>query len=301
MTGRTSLGAAYWSMVFLSVGTVLLLRYAGYQVPIWEWLSEYWPILIIGWGLIKLLDNYRLRGESREVFSAGEVAIVVSVMMAGTALTTAVRIGSDLTFVGLAGEEIDLFDVLGESFVFAETIEARARPGSRIEIRNIYGSVEVEPGTDDAIVVDVTRRIRAIDRAEAERLEPRMRFAIEDTAGLYMIESNRDELGQLRFVGEPLHREVARVNFQDRRGLRSNRRGVVACVGPVRGTDLDEPSTRPAHDIRDSEATTYLDRLTARDDDFSPICDGAQAEQHSRGVVIHGNPCGCTGGVCNHP
>ena len=39
------------------IAVVGLLRGLGYDVPIWEGLSEYWPVLIIGWGLVKLLDS----------------------------------------------------------------------------------------------------------------------------------------------------------------------------------------------------------------------------------------------------
>ncbi len=198
MIRRGGLGTVFWSVVLISIGVILLLRNMGYSIPIWEGLSQYWPVLIIGWGLVKLVDYYRLQGEKRSIFSAGEVVLLVFVLVAGTAFTAAARIGSDLSFIGILGEELDLFDVLGESFEFSSTIESDAEPGGKIEIHNIYGAVEVGPGEEDAIVVDVEMRIRAINREEAEELEPEMYFTIEQRDGVYVIASNRDDLDSSR-------------------------------------------------------------------------------------------------------
>jgi hypothetical protein len=198
MMRRGGLGTVFWSLVLIVIGVVLLLRNMGYEIPVWEGLSQYWPGLIIGWGLVKLVDYYRLSGEKRSLFSVGEVVLLVLVLMAGSAFTAAARIGSDLSFIGILGEELDLFDVLGESFEFTRTIQTGARPGGRIEIHNIYGSVEVSPGDADAIVAEVTLRVRATDREEAERLEPGMEFTIEQMDGNYVIDSNRDDLSDSR-------------------------------------------------------------------------------------------------------
>ena len=47
MSRRRGLGTIYWAFVWISLGTVLLLRNLGYSIPIWEGLARYWPVLII--------------------------------------------------------------------------------------------------------------------------------------------------------------------------------------------------------------------------------------------------------------
>ena len=166
---RGGLGTVFWSLVLISIGVVLLLGNMGYAMRIWEGLSEYWPVLIIVWGLVKLVDYYRLKGEKRPLFSGGEVVLLVLFLIIGSAFTAAAHIGSNLRSIGILGEELDLFDILGESFEFSRIIQSGAKPGWRIEIQNIYGSVEVESGDDDSIVVEVTLRVRATGREEAGR------------------------------------------------------------------------------------------------------------------------------------
>ncbi len=198
MMRRAGLGTVFWSLVLISIGVVLLLRNLGYAIPIWEGLSQYWPVLIIGWGLVKLVDYYSLKSETRSLFSGSEVVLLVLVLITGSVFTAAARIGSDLSFIGILGEELDLFDILGESFEFSRTIQSDAEQGRSIEIHNVYGSVEVEPGDDDAIVVEVTLRVRATDREEAGRLEPEIEFTIEQRDGIYVIDSNRNDLNDSR-------------------------------------------------------------------------------------------------------
>ena len=55
------------------------------------WFSHYWPVLLIMWGLLKFVDYYRFKNaaDRRPLFSAAEVALLIFVIFAGTAVTTA--------------------------------------------------------------------------------------------------------------------------------------------------------------------------------------------------------------------
>ena len=198
MRRQRGLGSVFWALILISLGTVLLLRNLGYPLPIWQGVARYWPLLIIGWGLLKVVDYYRLKGENRSLFSGGEVALLILVLFVGSAFTAAAHITSDLGFIDIDLGDFDLFDILGENFEFDARIEAEAEPGGIVEIHNAYGFVEVSPGLANHIVVNVAKTVRATDRAEAERLEPELSFTIEERDGKYVIESNRDDIDSSR-------------------------------------------------------------------------------------------------------
>ena len=101
MSSRRGLGTIFWAIILIAVGLLLLLRNLGYDIPIWQGLALYWPVLIIAWGLLKVVDYYRLKGENRRVFSGGEVALLVLVLFVGCALTVAAHITSDLGFIDI--------------------------------------------------------------------------------------------------------------------------------------------------------------------------------------------------------
>jgi len=195
MSKRRGLGTIFWALVWISLGTVLLLRNLGYSIPIWAGLAQYWPLLIIAWGMLKIVDYYRFKGEDRRLFSGGEVALLLLVLFVGSAFTAAAHLSSDLDGLHIDfGEGFDLFDLVGENYDYSVRLEADAEPGGTIEIHNVYGSVEIEAGDTDRIVVDIEKTVRATSRQEAERLEPSMYFTISGRDGAYLIESNRDDL-----------------------------------------------------------------------------------------------------------
>ena len=189
MSRHRGLGSVFWALILISLGTVLLLRNLGYSLPIWQGLARYWPLLIIGWGLLKVVDYYRLKGETRSLFSGGEVALLIFVLFVGSAFMAAAHISSDLGFLDIN---------LGENFEFDARLELAAEGGGIVEIRNVYGDVEVSAGETDGIVVEIVKTVRARDRAEAERIEPELSFTIFERDGTYLIESNRDDIANRR-------------------------------------------------------------------------------------------------------
>src|SRR6185295_7289330 len=95
---RTSAGSIFWGITLVAIGGLLLARNFGYVIPIWGPLARYWPVLIIAWGFLKLLDYYRMRNDPdrRPVFSGGEVVMLIFVIFAGSAITTAANISPDI-------------------------------------------------------------------------------------------------------------------------------------------------------------------------------------------------------------
>jgi DUF4097 and DUF4098 domain-containing protein YvlB len=202
-----SWGTVFWAAILVAVGGVLLARNLGYSVPIWRGLATYWPVLIIVWGVVKAAEAIRMRSSSDargSVFSAGEVVLVVFVLIAGAMFTTAVNLTGDLRIADIVGE-VDIFDLLGENFEFrsemvheieaVEAVEA-VEAGRVIEIRNGAGSVVVEAGEDGVIVLGLRKRVRASSEERAAEIEPQLDFTLEDRGGRYVIESNYESLSE---------------------------------------------------------------------------------------------------------
>ena len=70
-------------------------------------------------------------------------------------------------------------------------------------------------------------------------------------------------------------------------GLVSRRGRIVAGVGPVRGSDLDQTRPRLAQHVRHPESTTDLDGFSARDHDLLTGRHRRQHQKHRRGAVVH--------------
>ena len=91
MSVRRSAGTIFWGLTLVTVGALLLARNMGYSLPVWTYVARYWPALLIAWGMLKFFDYYRFRsaGDTRPLFSGGEVGLLIIVIIACSAVTTA--------------------------------------------------------------------------------------------------------------------------------------------------------------------------------------------------------------------
>src|SRR5262249_53412745 len=98
MSVRRSAGAMFWALSIVAIGVLLLAHNLGYSVRIWSYVARYWPGLLIVWGLLKFVDYFRFRNaaESRPLFSAGEVVLLIFVIFAGSAITTAANVSPEI-------------------------------------------------------------------------------------------------------------------------------------------------------------------------------------------------------------
>jgi len=192
---RTSTGSIFWGATLVAVGGLLLARNFGYSIPIWGPLARYWPVLIIVWGLLKLVDYFRMRNDPnrRPVFSGGEVVMLIFVILAGSAITTAANINPDIGQIFDFNGNFDFWDITGNNYSYTEHHELDATAGSTIRIFNLYGNVEIKPADGDHIVLDVEKIIRAENKADADRRVDDFTFKIVQDGSQYRITSNRDE------------------------------------------------------------------------------------------------------------
>ena len=195
MSVRRSAGAIFWGLALVAIGGLLLANNLGYRIRIWPYVVRYWPALLIGWGLLKFVDFFRFRrsGDNRPLFSGSEVALLILLIFAGSAITTAANVSPEIGNIFEIGD-LDLWDITGDNYMYDQHLEqASVTPASEIEIVNFYGNVEVRPADSDQIVVDVKKTVRAGSKDEADRLERNFTFSIQPEGKKYRIASNRDD------------------------------------------------------------------------------------------------------------
>src|SRR5438067_8525532 len=118
MSRVRSSGSIFWALILMVAGGLLLARNLGYGIPLWTGIARYWPTVLIGWGVFKLVDYFRFRqsGVVRPLFSAGEVVLLILIIFTGSAITIAANI-TDLRDIFHVGN-IDIWDITGNSFEY---------------------------------------------------------------------------------------------------------------------------------------------------------------------------------------
>jgi DUF4097 and DUF4098 domain-containing protein YvlB len=228
MSVRRSAGAIFWGLTLMAIGALLLARNMGYSIPVWGYIARYWPALLIAWGLLKFVDYYRFKrsGDNRPLFSGGEVALLILIIFAGTAVTTAANISPGFGTIFDIGD-IDLWDITGNNFTFEEHEEAPVPSDSNLEIINLYGNVEVRPSDSDRVVLDVNKTIRASNKDEAEQLSKDFTFSIRNTGSAYRIASNRDDGLELGRGRDSMHVLIPRQRYKSSLVVQVPRRSIL--------------------------------------------------------------------------
>jgi hypothetical protein len=220
-------GSIFWGLVFVVFGVLVLARNLGYPIPLWTLFSRYWPVLLIVWGLFKLVDSFGAGANGkRPLFSGGDVAAIILVIIFGSLVTLAANMNPD--FGKLFNiHDIDVWDITGNNFTFTEQHTTETVPNPVIEVAENFGDVEVLPGEGDQITLDVKKTIRAANQTEADRLSSDFVFSIANTdtdQGMkYRIAANTNRRFKASLsIRVPVH---AIVSIENRNG-NVNMRGV---------------------------------------------------------------------------
>ena len=188
---RRTIGSIFWGVTLVVIGGLLLARNLGYPIPIWSALARYWPVLIIGWGIVKLIEyfHYKRTGDNRPLFSGGEVALLILVLLAGSAITTAANVSSNIDF---DFGDVDLWDITGNNYSYDEHHELPVTGAPAIDIVNMFGNVDIRAADSDTVVLDVRKTVRASSREEADRLSSDFTFRIVNDGSTVRIASSQD-------------------------------------------------------------------------------------------------------------
>ena len=189
--GKASLlGGIFWT----SLGSVILLDLLGVLDTL-AFFGTYWPIILIIYGLGKIIDYYRLRTASR--LRTGEIFGIVFIAVFGWSLARISEAHLPL-IAGLGLEGIPwsipiASPVAKHQFKVNEALDINGIES--IEIRNLYGDVQVESSVDGSAEVELRKVVRVDSEAVARELANQVSILQERGNNLLLIETNRKALG----------------------------------------------------------------------------------------------------------
>src|SRR5258705_13729534 len=88
-------------LIILLLGVLFLLKNFRPEIPVWDLFGKYWPLLLILWGLAKLIEAARPAQPgvpSRPLITGGEVVLVIFLCLIGAGAYQANRFGKNINF-----------------------------------------------------------------------------------------------------------------------------------------------------------------------------------------------------------
>jgi len=182
-TVRPRRRSIFGGVLFIVLGIVLLTATLRPDIDAWSWFGDYWPVILILWGLAKLFDYAisRRTGEAApRALSAGEIFLLILVIGFGAAVSagrTVIRENPEL------GEVFGPW--WGEDYSFSEEVAAgmAVKPGSLVRVNNYRGNVEIHAEETGEIRVLAKKSVRAANDTEANRLAREVTITVREVPG----------------------------------------------------------------------------------------------------------------------
>lgn len=153
--------------------------------------AHYWPLLLILWGMLKLVEHYQAKQEGVRPpgIGAGGVVLLIFLVIAGLAASQLNRVNWNEV-----GDQIDLgddhFPWAGSSFEFDDQLSHDLPAGASIKIVNDRGAVNVNIANGDKIEVSVHKKIRADKKEDADQWNEQTKPQINVTGNQVTINAN---------------------------------------------------------------------------------------------------------------
>jgi hypothetical protein len=193
-------GSIFWALTLIGVGAIFLWQNFNPLIHPWQVIAKFWPILIIFWGLSKLVDYLQAHAHPETVppplFTASEVVLLVLILILGTIISKVVlhpwqqwpaSMGMDMDNEGFAG-------LFMNSYTYAQTFSREARSQPHILVVDRHGDVEVHAASQATMDAVVKKTVWAPNEDDARRLSDQIKIEIVEEAGRYLVQTNLDSL-----------------------------------------------------------------------------------------------------------
>ena len=183
-------------LILILIGVLFLLHNLGLRIPVWHFFGRFWPVLIILWGVVALIEHfvalkqgYRTRG-----LSGGGVLLLIFIVVVGLA----VHHSSDLNWEGMRDQiqiDDDFGGMFGNSYTFEETLQQQFPGDGSLRIVSDRGAITVSPSDGDTMRVLVHKKLYARSQEDANKYNEGTKPQISVSGTVVVLNANTNGAG----------------------------------------------------------------------------------------------------------
>ena len=200
-------------VVLIIIGLVFLL--GNMHVITWHalglWFARYWPVLIIIWGVVKLMEYYQAQREGTRApgLGVGGFFLLLFLICCGLAASKAARVNWHAV-----GDEMDMGDnmwpVFGDTYSFNDQMQQAFPAGASLRVVSNRGGVTVNSWDQKDIKVVVHKRLVADNEQQSKQVDSQTRPTISVSGNLVTVNANTTGAGDQHAVSTDLDITVPR-------------------------------------------------------------------------------------------
>lgn len=193
-------GSIFWALTLIAVGGLFLYHNFDPSLHPWQIIAKFWPVLIIFWGLSKLIDYVHAQAHPETVapplFSGSEVVLLVLILLLGTLISHVVlhpwREWPNAVGINM---DDDFGDLFLNSYPYTSTLsQSVSATPVRLLVVNRRGDVQIESSNQKSIDAVIKETIRAESEDAARKVNEQLKFSMVEEAGHYVFQSNLDSI-----------------------------------------------------------------------------------------------------------
>jgi hypothetical protein len=154
--------------------------------------AHYWPVLLILWGLIKIVEYRQAQrdGVPARGIGAGGIFLVLLIVVCGLIATQASRFNWSEIRDNMGIDDHDIDNLFGEKFNFDDHLE-REIPATvtSLRVNDEWGAVRVSAASDNKITVEVRKQMSADNSVDAEKYNQQTKPAISVAGNAMLLDA----------------------------------------------------------------------------------------------------------------
>ena len=183
-------------VILIAIGVLFLARNLYPNLPVVDFLSSYWPFVLIVWGVLRLIEIlfWAMNRKPLPVngVSGGEWVVVIFLCLIGSGAYAA----RHSTWFPNGRMRIGGLEMFGEAFDYPLNTQQKTVPkNARVVIESFRGSARVSGADGDEIKVAGRKTIRALQQADANQADQSSPLEIVVNGDQVIIRTNQDRVG----------------------------------------------------------------------------------------------------------
>jgi DUF4097 and DUF4098 domain-containing protein YvlB len=159
-------------VILITIGVVFLLANIGviHAWQLWSWFGHWWPLLLIIWGVIALVEHasaHRMGYRTRHLGAGGILLLILLV-----AVGVSAHHSSEVNWDGMRDQlqmDDDLGGIFGTAYTFDDTLEQSFPAKGALRVVCDRGALNITPSDGNTIRVVVHKKLYAHSQDDASK------------------------------------------------------------------------------------------------------------------------------------
>ena len=171
----------------------------GWHFPVWPWFGRWWPLVLIVWGVILVIENATANrsGYRSRRFGGGGILLLLLVIVLGVSA----HHSSDVDWSGVRSQlqmddDVGSFFGGGSSYTFDDTLQQSFPSGGSLRVVSDRGALNITASDDNTIRVVVHKKVRADKQENADKYNQQTRPQITVTGNDVVLNANTNGAGE---------------------------------------------------------------------------------------------------------